>query len=146
MVMFTGLWNSSKYLEWQEFNEKRQPPTTIECAYGSTFDQATAPQKPTNWDVDENENDHNNSHNNGISCKNEDDCDFHAGGSTGTSSSAEQELPSLTAAFRSLENRSIIIHCLWYLIIYFTIAVIAYSFVLEKWTIIDSLYFAVATL
>jgi hypothetical protein len=69
--------------------------------------------------------------------------------STGTSSSLsgeEQALPSLTAAFQNLENRPIIINCLWYLVIYFTIAVMAYSFVLEQWTIVDSLYFAVATL
>ena len=58
----------------------------------------------------------------------------------------QQELPSLTAAFRSIENRTIVFNCVFYLIIYMTIAVVAYSFVLEQWTIIDSLYFAVATL
>jgi len=69
-----------------------------------------------------------------------------AGGSTGTSATSEQALPSLTAAFQSLENRSIIINCLWYLAIYMSLAVVAYSFVFERWTIIDSLYFAVSTL
>jgi hypothetical protein len=60
--------------------------------------------------------------------------------------STQQELPSLTGAFRSLENRSIVLNCIVYLVIYMTIAVVAYSFVLERWTIIDSLYFAVSTL
>ena len=67
-------------------------------------------------------------------------------GSSSNGNSSEQSLPSLTAAFVSIENRSIIINCMFYLLIYMTIAVIAYSFVFEKWTIIDSLYFAVATL
>jgi len=58
----------------------------------------------------------------------------------------QQEIPSLTAAFRSLENRTIVSNCIRYLVIYMTIAVIAYSFVLERWTIIDSLYFAVSIL
>jgi hypothetical protein len=66
--------------------------------------------------------------------------------SGGGDASTQQEIPSLTGAFRSLENRSIVLNCFLYLIIYMTIAVVAYSFVLEKWTIIDSLYFAVATL
>ena len=67
-------------------------------------------------------------------------------GSSSNGNSSEQSLPSLTAAFVSIENRSIIVNCMFYLLIYMTIAVIAYSFVFEKWTIIDSLYFAVATL
>lgn len=35
--------------------------------------------------------------------------------------------------------------CLFYVFIYFASAVIAYSYVFEKWPIVDSLYFAVAT-
>ena len=65
---------------------------------------------------------------------------------TTTTTQSQQELPSLTAAFRSIENRSIVFNCVIYLILYMTMAVVAYSFVLERWTIIDSLYFAVATL
>lgn len=53
--------------------------------------------------------------------------------------------PSLTAAFSSMENRPILKLCAMYMAIYLGVAVIAFSFVFEKWTIIDSLYFAVST-
>lgn len=159
MVMFTGLWNTSQYLDRQHFHSHNnannssnnsKPPSTIQ--YGSiteaTDSRIAAGTEPTNdekpvtatwtWEHE----DEAAANNDTASTE-----DMHAGiSSTGTSSSSEQELPSLTAAFRSLENRSIVINCLWYLAIYFTVAVIAYSFVLEQWTIIDSLYFAVATL
>ena len=65
---------------------------------------------------------------------------------TSISSDSGQELPSLTAAFQSIENRPIFINCMWYLVTYFGIAIAAYSFIFEQWTIIDSLYFAVSTL
>ena len=53
--------------------------------------------------------------------------------------------PSLTAAFRSVENRPILRLCAMYLAIYLGVAVLAFSFIFEKWSIIDSLYFAVST-
>ena len=57
----------------------------------------------------------------------------------------DEGLPSLTEAFRSVENRPILKLCAWYLTIYLGVAVLAFSYVFEKWTIIDSLYFAVST-
>jgi hypothetical protein len=63
-------------------------------------------------------------------------------GSDGT----DDSMPSLTAAFRSFENRPILINCLYYLAIYYLVAIIAYSYVFERWTVIDSLYFATNTL
>ena len=57
----------------------------------------------------------------------------------------DEGVPSLTAAFQSVENRSILRLCAMYLAIYFATAVLAFSFIFEQWTIIDSLYFAVAT-
>jgi hypothetical protein len=63
-------------------------------------------------------------------------------GSDGT----DDSMPSLTAAFRSFENRPILINCLYYLAIYYLVAVIAYSYVFERWPVIDSLYFATNTL
>jgi hypothetical protein len=53
--------------------------------------------------------------------------------------------PSLTAAFQSVENRPILKLCAAYLLMYLLISVIAFSFIFEKWTIVDSLYFAVST-
>jgi hypothetical protein len=63
-------------------------------------------------------------------------------GSDGT----DDSMPSLTAAFRSFENRPILINCLYYLAIYYLVAIVAYSYVFERWTVIDSLYFATNTL
>jgi hypothetical protein len=57
-----------------------------------------------------------------------------------------EDVPSLTAAFRSVENRPILLNCLLYLTIYYFVAVIAYSYGFERWSIIDSLYFATNTL
>jgi hypothetical protein len=147
----------------QQQQQQQQLPRTIE--YGSInmnsniFDrQPSSPTSHCGADQDDNDktvtwDDDNFSKNDGTFHSNDDNgnggnASFAGGGggSTGTSSSQEQALPSLTAAFQNLENRSIIINCLWYLLIYMTIAVIMYSFVLEKWSIIDSLYFAVATL
>lgn len=66
--------------------------------------------------------------------------------STNPTESSEVDLPSLTAAFQRIENRPILLNCLYYLAIYFAVAVVAYSFVFERWSIIDSLYFATNTL
>eukprot|EP00977_Amphora_coffeiformis_P026663 scaffold28921_cov191-Amphora_coffeaeformis.AAC.4 len=53
--------------------------------------------------------------------------------------------PSLTEAFQSIENRPILKLCAWYLTIYLGVAVVAFSYIFEQWTIVDSLYFAVST-
>ena len=142
-------------------------PRTIE--YGSIFAQAVSADaaddgdKAVTWDEDMfstnncngddqngdggDENDDENGDDNTHDRHGQEGSSFGGGGeSTGTTSSQEQALPSLTAAFQSIENRPIIINCLLYLAIYMTIAVLAYSFVLERWTVIDSLYVAVATL
>lgn len=148
---------------------ERFVPRTIE--YGSIFERALSPEntnddndKTVTWDDEtlfsknDGHDNNNNNNNNNNEDNNEEDGGSHNNGSTtpaseqgdqmstGTSSSGEQALPSLTGAFQNLENRQIIMNCLFYLAVYMTIAVIAYSFVFEKWTIIDSLYFAVATL
>ena len=53
--------------------------------------------------------------------------------------------PSLTEAFQSIENRPILRLCAWYLTLYLVVAVVAFSYVFERWTVIDSLFFAVST-
>jgi potassium channel subfamily K len=58
----------------------------------------------------------------------------------------EQEIPSLTSEFAPSEaDLEVLKLCLFYTSIYMVVSVIAFSFVFEKWTIIDSLYFAVST-
>jgi potassium channel subfamily K len=58
----------------------------------------------------------------------------------------EQEVPSLTSEFvASGADMEVLKLCLFYTSIYMGVSVIAFSFVFEKWTIIDSLYFAVST-
>jgi potassium channel subfamily K len=58
----------------------------------------------------------------------------------------EQEIPSLTSEFVASEaDMEVLQLCLFYTVIYMGISVIAFSFVFERWTIIDSLYFAVST-
>jgi potassium channel subfamily K len=58
----------------------------------------------------------------------------------------EQEIPSLTSEFVASEaDMEVLKLCLFYTVIYMGISVIAFSFVFERWTIIDSLYFAVST-
>jgi potassium channel subfamily K len=58
----------------------------------------------------------------------------------------EQDIPSLTSEFAPSEaDMNVLKLCLIYTSIYMGISVIAFSFVFEKWTIIDSLYFAVST-
>jgi potassium channel subfamily K len=71
----------------------------------------------------------------------------HACTSTNGSLSAdEQEVPSLTSEFAPSEaDMEVLKLCLFYTSIYMGVSVIAFSFVFEKWTIIDSLYFAVST-
>jgi hypothetical protein len=59
---------------------------------------------------------------------------------------ADDSTPSLTAAFRSFENRPILVNCLYYLAIYYLVAILAYSYIFEQWSVIDSLYFATNTL
>jgi potassium channel subfamily K len=59
---------------------------------------------------------------------------------------SEQEIPSLTSEFVASEaDMEVLKLCLFYTSIYMGVSVIAFSFVFEKWTIIDSLYFAVST-
>jgi potassium channel subfamily K len=58
----------------------------------------------------------------------------------------EQEKPSLTSEFVASEaDMQVLKLCAFYTAIYMGVAVIAFSFVFEKWTIIDSMYFAVST-
>jgi potassium channel subfamily K len=58
----------------------------------------------------------------------------------------QQEIPSLTSEFVASEaDMEVLKLCLFYTVIYMGISVIAFSFVFERWTIIDSLYFAVST-
>jgi hypothetical protein len=58
----------------------------------------------------------------------------------------EQEVPSLTSEFFASEaDMEVLQLCALYTVIYMGISVIAFSFVFEKWTIIDSMYFAVST-
>lgn len=63
----------------------------------------------------------------------------------GSSAWPDEEQPSLTAEFDAEDTRGVLKLCLFYLSSYVIVAVIAYSFVLERWTIIDSIYFAVST-
>ena len=136
-------------------------PRTIE--YGSIFAQATSDlDKTVNWDDDTCKSVSNNEacdgdEEKGGDGKDEDNnktggaicaslAEPSGSGSVSSSSQTQQDFPSLTAAFQSIENRPILINCFIYLAIYMIMAVVAYSFVLEKWSIIDSLYFAVATL
>jgi hypothetical protein len=60
---------------------------------------------------------------------------------------AEQDTPGLTRDFDSgLESQGDALKaCALYAIVYLGISVIAFSFVFEHWTIIDSIYFGVAT-
>ena len=58
----------------------------------------------------------------------------------GTSSSTS---PSLTSEYEDFSHSAKAVQlCLLHVCIYYTAAVIAFSFVIENWTIIDSLYFA----
>eukprot|EP00978_Attheya_sp_CCMP212_P015584 scaffold40119_cov38-Attheya_sp.AAC.1 len=58
----------------------------------------------------------------------------------------EQEVPSLTSEFSPSEaDMEVLKLCLFCTSIYMGVSVVAFSFVFEKWTIIDSVYFAVST-
>lgn len=58
----------------------------------------------------------------------------------------ESDFPSLTSVFRPDEiDWGVLQWCLFYLSAYLVVAVIAYCFVFEHWTVIDSVYFAVST-
>lgn len=129
----------------QAEKDQRGPPRSI--GYGtiagnlqSNEDQNTT--KEVRWDDDFQEMELSQN----LNDRNDPIHEVEASSVANSETSPEQELPSLTGAFQSLENRKIILHCFLFLLIYLTIAVVAYSFVLEKWTIIDSLYFAVSTL
>lgn len=56
-----------------------------------------------------------------------------------------QQRPSLTGEYEVDTDWDVLRLCGLYTLSYLGIAVVAYSFWLEHWTIIDSLYFAVAT-
>ena len=58
-----------------------------------------------------------------------------------------QDTPSLTREFSNFDSvgGNALRLCGCYMAIYIVIAVIAFSYVFEKWTIIDSIYFAVST-
>jgi cation transport ATPase len=124
-----------------------QPPTD----YGSTKDDTSMEEPSTNshennkaitWDaalfapLDTNNAQNNNKNN----------LQDETASTSTTATLSDLELPSLSGAFQALENRPILIHCAYYLAIYFAVAIVAYSYVFERWTIIDSMYFAVATL
>jgi hypothetical protein len=57
----------------------------------------------------------------------------------------DEEQPSLTADFDADNTSNVLKLCTFYLTSYIGVAVVAYSYVFEKWTIIDSVYFAVST-
>jgi hypothetical protein len=57
-----------------------------------------------------------------------------------------ESTPSLTSGFNgAFVDGEVLLLCTMYTAIYIVIAVIAYSYVFERWTIIDSIYFAVST-
>jgi hypothetical protein len=142
-------------------NNRHRPPRTIE--YGSVLDQAVkSPSGNENNDgkevITQGEEEktvtwHDYDNNNDLDYDrrdndNDQDATFSANGSTGTAGTMgdSSAIPSMTAAFQAVENRTIVLYCLFYVVTYMIMAVIAYSYVFEHWTIIDSLYFAVATL
>lgn len=55
------------------------------------------------------------------------------------------DLPSLTSNFEAETDWEVLRLCGWYTLTYLLLAIVAFSFVFERWTVIDSLYFAVAT-
>jgi hypothetical protein len=57
----------------------------------------------------------------------------------------DEEQPSLTAEFDSDDTSNVMKLCAFYLTSYVVVAIIAYSFVFERWSIIDSIYFATST-
>jgi hypothetical protein len=57
----------------------------------------------------------------------------------------DSEAPSLTLGDFSDTTQDVFYLCAVYLSTYIVIAVLAFSFVFEKWSIIDSVYFAVST-
>jgi hypothetical protein len=57
----------------------------------------------------------------------------------------EEDRPSLTSNFEVDSDLAVLRLCGVYAALYVLMAVIAFSFVFEHWTIIDSMYFAVAT-
>eukprot|EP00977_Amphora_coffeiformis_P024839 scaffold17318_cov169-Amphora_coffeaeformis.AAC.6 len=58
----------------------------------------------------------------------------------------EDDFPSLTTVFNPDDiDWAVLRMCLIYLTTYTTVAIIAYCFVFEHWTVIDALYFAVST-
>ena len=57
----------------------------------------------------------------------------------------DEEMPSLTGDFTNWDTKTVLAACAFYTLIYVVVAVIAFSFVFEHWTIIDSIYFAVST-
>ena len=58
---------------------------------------------------------------------------------------SNEDLPSLTSNFEAETDWEVLRLCAWYTLTYLLMAIVAFSFVFEKWTVIDSLYFAVAT-
>lgn len=57
----------------------------------------------------------------------------------------EEDRPSLTSNFEVDSDLAVLRLCGLYAVLYVLMAVVAFSFVFEHWTIIDSMYFAVAT-
>jgi potassium channel subfamily K len=56
----------------------------------------------------------------------------------------EQDIPSLTSNFTDVETVEVLKLCAMYTSVYVFAGTIAFSFVFEKWTIIDSIYFSVS--
>lgn len=57
----------------------------------------------------------------------------------------EEDRPSLTSNFEVDSDLAILRLCGVYAVVYVLMAVVAFSFLFEQWTVIDSMYFAVAT-
>lgn len=71
------------------------------------------------------------------------DSDASSGSETPT---ATAPLPSLSEEYKTfMRSRNVLLFCAFHMLIFYSVAVIAYSFYFERWNIIDSLYFATVT-
>ena len=64
---------------------------------------------------------------------------------TTTTTTTDQDTPSLTSEYSIQTDWQLLRACAFYTACYVGVAIAAYSFVFEHWTIIDSIYFAVCT-
>ena len=122
-VLFGGLWTRRSNNEMNEALRRRPRRK----AYGSLND--------------DNNNNNNNNNNEQAGNLNE-----HNSTSTQDDDDDDSDFPSLTSVFNPDEmDGNVLRMCLTCVAVYLAVAVVAYSFVLEHWTIIDALYFAVST-